>query len=634
MSDLRILVVEDDLFYQTYVNDLLAETGVDIVNASDGEAGLALATSEKPDLIITDIEIPKIQGFVLLKNLRENPATKDIPVIMMSGKVEQDLLDRHSKLSIHADGYLMKPFSGQDLIELIRKVMKIELPTGEATPGESLPGDGSDPAMETRQVSDEVPDPGKAPGTDERAEKVQRKRTAGVMSALVVDDSQYILDIAKDFLQEIGAEVITALDGEGGLNQALDNIPDIILLDVQMPGLNGFVVCEKLKKDSRTSEIPIILMSAVVDDESFQRHSKLRYHADAYLQKPFMKSELQDLVTSFTSSKLADTSSVESKASFLVPSEEETTAAAASQPEKDREAQQKFIDELKKAREAIESAKEREQQIAMELENVRRERDGFEEQLFSLRGSVDGREKDLQDKLTLTTHRHEEVRQEVERIAEENRGLRAQLEERTDDGETEERLAGLEKQLTNMKNNLDLSKTENEQLHAQLEGTIELDEHYSLVDDLKVRLESAMAKGDELDALNLQLKLNADQKGEDDEAALLLKEAEDRADQADKARGGLERDLAAAVAAKNEIEEQVKTILADTRAAEAAELIQKNKRSSGKRTRSLLFAFRRPNPRSSGWQRSKNSWIQCKRRLMGSEWSWKAFPDRMRARNC
>ena len=76
MSDLRFLIVEDDLFYQTYVNDLLSETGVDIVNASDGEAGLALAISEKPDLIITDIEIPKIQGFVLLKNLRENPETK------------------------------------------------------------------------------------------------------------------------------------------------------------------------------------------------------------------------------------------------------------------------------------------------------------------------------------------------------------------------------------------------------------------------------------------------------------------------------------------------------------------------------------------------------------------------------
>ncbi len=534
MSDLRFLVIEDDLFYQTYVNDLLAETGVDIVNASDGEAGLALASSEKPDLVIMDIEIPKIQGFVLLKNLRENPETKDIPIIMMSGKVEKDLLERHSRLSTHAEGYLMKPFSGQDLIELIRKVLKIELPGGEAGPGENLPDEVSAPAKEISQVPDEVTEPGTAPATDVSADRVPGDRAAGVMRALVVDDSQYIIDIAKDFLKEIGAEVFTALDGQAGLTQAIDNIPDIILLDVQMPGLNGFVVCEKLKKDPRTSEIPVILMSAVVDDESFQRHSKLRYHADAYLQKPFMKSELQDLVTSFISSKLTGTASVESKTGFLVPSEEETAAAAAGQPEKDRAARQKSIEELKKAREAIESARERESQIAKELENARRERDGFEEQLFNLRRSVKSNEKDLLDKLTLTTHRHEEARQEVERLAEENRGLA-----------------------------------------AQLAATGEVGSLQSQVDDLTSRLGSAKARADELDALNEQLKQDAEKNGADEEAALRLKEAEARSDQAEQVRSSLERDLAAAVAAKNEIEEQVKTVLADTRAAKGTGADQK-----------------------------------------------------------
>ena len=123
MPKLKFLVVEDDLFYQTYMNDLLAETDVDIVNASDGEAGLAMAIAELPDLIITDIEIPKIQGFVLFKALRERPDTKDIPVIMMSGKVEKALLDRHSRMSIHVEGCLVRPFSAQVLIDMIRDVV-------------------------------------------------------------------------------------------------------------------------------------------------------------------------------------------------------------------------------------------------------------------------------------------------------------------------------------------------------------------------------------------------------------------------------------------------------------------------------------------------------------------------------
>ncbi|MEE8547148.1 MAG: response regulator, partial [bacterium] len=73
MKAKQILVIEDDLFFQTYVNDLLSGTDFDVINASDGEQGLALARSELPDIILTDIEIPKVQGFVLLRHLKESP---------------------------------------------------------------------------------------------------------------------------------------------------------------------------------------------------------------------------------------------------------------------------------------------------------------------------------------------------------------------------------------------------------------------------------------------------------------------------------------------------------------------------------------------------------------------------------
>ena len=99
MPEYKFLVIEDDQFYRTYVDDLLADLDVEIISAPDGETGLALAVSEKPDLIITDIEIPKIQGFVLLRNIRERPETRDIPVILMSGKVEKDMLERVMNLS-------------------------------------------------------------------------------------------------------------------------------------------------------------------------------------------------------------------------------------------------------------------------------------------------------------------------------------------------------------------------------------------------------------------------------------------------------------------------------------------------------------------------------------------------------
>ncbi|MDF1536023.1 MAG: response regulator [bacterium] len=618
MSDLRFLVIEDDLFYQTYVNDLFAGTGIDIVNANDGEAGLAMAVAEKPDLIITDIEIPKIQGFVLLKNLRENPETKDIPVIMMSGKVEKDLLERHSRLSTHADGYLLKPFSGQDLLELIKGIMGFDLQSGAAGPGEGSSGGdhherSTDPAVVTGQLNGQTGGEAAAPAgtaaSETPAQKIPVDKAAGSMLALVVDDSQYILDVTKDFLNEMGAEVIVALDGESGFKQAVDTVPDVILLDVQMPGVNGFVVCEKLKKDPATAGIPVILMSAVVDDESFQRHSRLRYHADAYLQKPFMKSELQELVLGFTSSKITSAAGVESKKGFLVPSEDEWAATEARQPERDREIHRKLVEEVKKAREAIEAAKERERQMSEELEGVRRERDGFEEQLYRVKGSVESKEKDLTDKLTLTARRYEESRLEVESLTEKLRVLSAgqdvtrddtqtardlpalegqlaelkrsldssiaeneKLKARLADTVTADKLAALEVQAAEYKNNLDLSLTENTQLRAHLADTREVDSLKGQVDDLSSRLESAAARADELAVLNKQLKKEMEGGSvEDEESTRRLRDAMDRAQQADQAKAALERDLAAAVAAKNEIEEQVKTLLADNRKSKRGE---------------------------------------------------------------
>jgi DNA-binding response OmpR family regulator len=638
MSDLRFLIVEDDLFYQTYVNDLLAETGVDIVNASDGEAGLALALSEKPDLIITDIEIPKIQGFVLLKNLRENPETKDIPVIMMSGKVEKDLLERHSRLSSHADGYLMKPFSGQDLIDLIRKVIDVDFkspdpePKGQDTadgvPAEAVIEQTTSGSAEGSQSgiadsSPEEPDHHDASSNGSQApdsspDKVHPVEGAGAISpnvrasgplrALIVDDSKYILDIGADFLNEIGAEVTTASDGEEGFNLAMSIVPDIILLDVQMPGLNGFVVCEKLKKEAATAEVPVILMSAVVDDESFQRHAKLRYHADAYLQKPFMKSELQDLVASFTSTRLASTGNVESKTGFLVPSEDEDLQLYTQQSGTGSAAAQKLAEELKKSRETIGIAQENERRISAEIEAVRKERDGFEEQLYNLKKTVDSREKELNDKLTLTSHRHEESRQEVERLSAEISGLReqlegsgdgsantesikalevrleqsgteidrlagqvseltAQLEDKSVDTAAAEKLAKMESLLVESKNNLDLSVSENEMMRSQLSDTRELDELKKQVGELTPSLESATAKLEEIAVLNQKLELEVQTSEEKEETTRRLEEITAAAGKSEEARLALERDLAAAVAAKNEIEEQVKSLITDSREA-------------------------------------------------------------------
>ena len=104
---------------------------------------------------------------------------------------------------------------------------------------------------------------------------------------LVVDDEQPIVDILKFNLEKEGYKVITALDGNEGLKLALQKEPDLILLDVMLPGLDGFGVCRKVREKSL---VPIIMLTA--KDEEVDKVLGLELGADDYITKPFGIREL------------------------------------------------------------------------------------------------------------------------------------------------------------------------------------------------------------------------------------------------------------------------------------------------------------------------------------------------------
>jgi PAS domain S-box-containing protein len=118
----RILVADDNADMRDYVRRLLA--GRYEVNAvGDGESALAAAQSERPDLVITDVMMPRLDGFGLLKALRSDPESKTIPVIMLSARAGEDA--RIEGIQSGADDYLIKPFSARELV--VRVAAAIEL---------------------------------------------------------------------------------------------------------------------------------------------------------------------------------------------------------------------------------------------------------------------------------------------------------------------------------------------------------------------------------------------------------------------------------------------------------------------------------------------------------------------------
>lgn len=113
---------------------------------------------------------------------------------------------------------------------------------------------------------------------------------------LIVDDSPTEIHVLSSILQKMGHTVMTAENGEAGITAAKESKPDLILMDVVMPGMNGFQATRQLTKDSETADIPIIIVTT--KDQETDRVWGLRQGAKDYLTKPVEEAMLVEKVNS------------------------------------------------------------------------------------------------------------------------------------------------------------------------------------------------------------------------------------------------------------------------------------------------------------------------------------------------
>lgn len=109
-------------------------------------------------------------------------------------------------------------------------------------------------------------------------------------SVLVVDDEPMARSMLRLILVRAGFEVREAEDGKAALSEVDRSLPDLMILDIMMPGIDGFEVCERLRADENTNSLPIIMLSAKTDRESVKRG--LNLGANKYLTKPVGPDEL------------------------------------------------------------------------------------------------------------------------------------------------------------------------------------------------------------------------------------------------------------------------------------------------------------------------------------------------------
>ncbi len=201
-----VVLVEDDRRSLELLTLYLEGAGLRVVAVQDGRAGLEAVRRLRPAAVVLDIRIPGIDGWEVLAALKLDPATASIPVIVVS------MLDERGRgFALGAAEYLVKPAGRDDVLAAVRR-------TG-------LLGDG-----------DRV--------------------------LLAVDDDPAVLELVSTVMGAAGWSVLTAQDGETGLELARSRQPSVVLLDLLMPGMDGFAVADALRADPATSGIPVVILTA------------------------------------------------------------------------------------------------------------------------------------------------------------------------------------------------------------------------------------------------------------------------------------------------------------------------------------------------------------------------------------
>jgi two-component system alkaline phosphatase synthesis response regulator PhoP len=124
MAKGKILVVDDEVYILHILDFSLGAEGFEVISANNGELGVEKAKQEKPDLIVLDIMMPVLDGYETCRRLKNDPDTKDIPVVLLTAKGRD--VDKRLGFEVGAIDYIIKPFSPSRLIERIEDIIGVK----------------------------------------------------------------------------------------------------------------------------------------------------------------------------------------------------------------------------------------------------------------------------------------------------------------------------------------------------------------------------------------------------------------------------------------------------------------------------------------------------------------------------
>jgi DNA-binding response OmpR family regulator len=255
---IKILIIEDEKSLVDLLLTKLEKEGYEIRAALDGAEGLKEIKKFSPDLILLDIVMPKMNGYEVLEKMHQEKIK--IPVIIISNSGQPVEIEKTTKLGA-IDHLVKTEFSAADVLEKVHKCLHDQ--------------DG------------EVDEKKAAAITPKESKEVKQLN----IKVVLVEDDPFLREICSKKLVKEGYSVYEAIDGEQALGIVRQVKPDIVLLDIILPALDGFQILHEIRKDADkvVAKVPVIMLSNLGQDDDIKKAMEMG--ANDYLVKAHFTTE-------------------------------------------------------------------------------------------------------------------------------------------------------------------------------------------------------------------------------------------------------------------------------------------------------------------------------------------------------
>jgi len=241
----KIVIVEDDPMISDIYNKKFSDSDFEVFSVASGDQALEVAKKEKVDIIMTDLIMPKMDGFQLIEKLRSGEFDPKIKIVVTSNLSQKD--DRDKAIELGANGFVAKSeYSPSELVAEIRRL--------------------------TNQFQEQQKNEARANTPVEYGNEENSKDKKKI---LIIEDEEIFIEMFNERLTKEGYIVDAARNGAWGVKEAFRNQYDLFIIDMIMPAMTGEEMIAKLKLEEKTKNIPIIVLSASVEGDVIRRVSKM-----------------------------------------------------------------------------------------------------------------------------------------------------------------------------------------------------------------------------------------------------------------------------------------------------------------------------------------------------------------------